>query len=277
MVLSVSIAWGGLPRSAGGEQTPAPAALPPPADVAAAPPGALTTASGVLMTILKAGGGNVRPESNDCVKVHFAGWKRDGSFLASTRLRDEPESQCLQAMFVGVADALKMMVVGEERRLWVPADLTYKRDDHDEPPPRADVTFDVELLEIQKAPPTPRELKAPRSARKTPSGLAVQVLHKGRGARSPGPESRMTLHVSGWTTDGRLIESSVMAGQPATYELEGVLSGWREALQGMVVGDKVRLWIPAALAFGEKPRRGQPHGDVVYELELLGIGEMPSR
>jgi peptidylprolyl isomerase len=172
-------------------------------------------------------------------------------------------------MFVGVADALKMMVVGEERRLWVPADLTYKMDDPDEPPPRADVTFDVELLEIQKAPPTPRELKVPRSARKTPSGLAVQVLRKGRGTRHPGPGSRMTLHFSGWTTDGRLIESSVMAGQPATYELEGVLPGWREALQGMAVGDKVRLWIPAALAFGEKPRRGQPHGDVVYELELL--------
>jgi len=224
------------------------------------------------MTILKAGAGKEgRPESNDCVKVHYTGWKRDGSFLASTRLRGEPESECLQAMFAGVADALKTMVVGEQRRLWVPADLTYKMDEPDEPTPRADVTFDVELLEIHKAPPTPRELRAPRSARKRPSGLAVQVLHKGQGTRYPAPGSRVILHFSGWTADGRLIESSVMAGQPATYELEGVLPGCREALQGMVVGDKVRLWIPAALAFGEKPRRGQPRGAVVYELELLEL------
>ena len=39
----------------------------------------------------------------------------------------------------------------------------------------------------------------------------------------------------------------------------------------MVVGDKVRLWIPRDLAYGEKPRRGQPKGDLVYELELLAI------
>jgi peptidylprolyl isomerase len=243
----------------------------PPADVAAAPPGAVQTASGVAMTILKRGRGQERPQGNDCVKLHFTGWKRDGSFLASSRLRGEPENQCLQAMFPGVAEALKTMVVGDERRLWIPADLTYRMDDPDEPPPRADVTYDVELLEIQRAPPTPQHLSAPSWARKRPSGLALQVLRRGRGTRHPAPGSRMTLHFSGWTSDGRLVESSVMAGRPATYELEGVMPGWREALQQMVVGDKVRVWIPAALAFGEKPRRGTPRGDLVYELELLEL------
>jgi FKBP-type peptidyl-prolyl cis-trans isomerase len=267
--LSISISGGGLPAHA--DDTPTTTAIPAPADVAAPPPDALVTASGVAMTILKAGEGQERPGANDCVKVHFTGWKRDGSFLASSRLGGEPDSQCLKTMFRGVADALQTMVAGEERRLWVPADLTYKMDDLDEPPPGADVTFDLELLEIQKAPETPRDLTAPRSARKTPSGLALQMLHKGRGTRHPASDSRMTLHFSGWTADGRLIESSVMGGQPATYEMEGVLPGWREALPRMVVGDKVRLFIPASLAFGEKARRGTPRGDVVYELELLQL------
>jgi peptidylprolyl isomerase len=239
------------------------------ADLAAPPPDALKTASGVAMTVLKAGGGDERPGSNDCVKVHFIAWSRDGSFLAGSRGQVEPETQCLRTMLAGVADALQTMVVGEERRLWVPAALTYKPDD--DAPPGADVTFDVELVEIQKAPEAPRDLKAPPSARKSPSGLALEVLHEGSGTQHPAPTDRMTLHFSGWTADGRLIESSVMGGQPATYEMEGVLPGWREALPQMVVGEKVRLWIPAALAFGEKPRRGTPRGDVVYELELLGL------
>jgi FKBP-type peptidyl-prolyl cis-trans isomerase len=248
-----------------------PIILPAPVDVAAPPAEALKTVSGVPMTILKAGQGRERPEANDCVTVHFSSWKRDGSFLTSSRVGGEPESRCLKTMFAGVADALQTMVVGEERRLWVPADLTYKMDDPDEPPPRADLTMDVELLEIQKAPATPQDLTPPRSARKTPSGLALEVLHKGSGVRHPAPGDRMTVHFSGWMADGRLIESSVMGGQPATYEMEGVLPGWREALPQMVVGEKVRLWMPAALAFGEKPRRGTPRGDVVYELELLEL------
>jgi len=224
------------------------------------------------MTILKKGSGYDHPGDNDCVKLHFTGWKRDGSFLATSRLRGEPENGCLRTLFAGVAEALKTMVVGEERRLWIPADLTFRMDEPEEPPPRADVTYDIELLSIQKAPPTPRDLKVPpAAARKLSSGLAVQVLSKGHGTRHPAPGGSVKLHFSGWTTDGRLVESTVMAGRPAVYELEAVVPGWREALQQMVVGDKVRLWIPAALAYGDKPRKGAPRGDLVYELELLAL------
>jgi FKBP-type peptidyl-prolyl cis-trans isomerase len=240
-----------------------------PADVAAPPPEALKTDSGVAMTVLHEGGGEERPGSNDCVKVHYVAWNRDGSFLASSRLHTELESQCLRTMFAGMAAAVQTMVVGEQRRVWVPAALTYKGDD-DDAPPGADVTFDVELVEIQKAPPTP-DLTAPPSARTTPSGLAVQVLREGHGGEHAAPGRRVTLHFSGWTAGGRLLESSVMGGQPATFEFEGVMPGWREALQSMVVGDQVRIWVPATLAFGEKPRRGQPRGDLVYELELLAL------
>jgi len=81
----------------------------------------------------------------------------------------------------------------------------------------------------------------------------------------------MLLDISGWTLNGDLIESTVMAGHPASFELINALRGWREVLPLMVVGDKVRIWIPAALAFGDNPRRGQPEGDLVYDLELLAF------
>ena len=191
--------------------------------------------------------------------------------LASSRRRSEPELECLGALAPGVAQALEKMVVGERRRAWVPARLTLVGDGHDGPS-TGDETIDLELVEIIKAPRTPADLRSPpASASKTPAGVVVRFLRHGTATRHPGSTSRVRLDFSGWTADGKLIESSTMAGHPATFEMEGVIRGWREALLTMVAGDKVRLWIPAALAYGSRPRRGQPAGNLVYDLELLSI------
>jgi len=246
-------------------------AISAPADVASPPADATTTASGVAMRVIRPGRGNQHPQANDCVKVHFTAWKRDGSFLSSSRQWGEPQNQCLSTTFPGVAEGLASMVVGEQLRIWVPAGLTFRGDDDDHPPP-VDATFDLELCEIVKAPLTPRNVKsAPTTAKKTASGLAIEVLRKGKGKQHPLENSQVKLDFSGWTVDGKLIESSVMAHHPAVFPMVGVMRGWREALSQMVVGDKVRIWIPRDLAFGEKPLRGQPKGDLVYELELLEV------
>ena len=244
---------------------------PAPANVASPPSSATRTPSGVAMRVITPGGGTRHPTDNDCVRLHFTIWRRDGSFLSSSRPSGEPQNQCLVSAFPGVAEALKKMVVGEQLRVWVPATLLYLGDDDDRVP-REDATFDVELYEIIEAPPTPRSLKsAPATARRTASGLAIEVLKRGKGTRHPQEETPVKLDFSGWTTDGRLIESTVMARHPAVVTLAGVIPGWREALLQMVVGDRVRLWIPRDLAYGPKPLRGQPKGDLVYELALLEI------
>jgi peptidylprolyl isomerase len=240
----------------------------PPSDVAAAPPQAIHRPSGVAMLVLARGHGRERPGDNDCVKLHFTAWKRDGALLSDSRRQGEPQTQCLRATFPGVVEALKEMVVGERRRVWIPARLTYLGDDGDHPP-RVDTTFDLELFDIQRAPAMPPP-KPPHAAKKLASGLAIQVLKHGPAARHPTMSDQVMLHFSGWTSDGRLIESSVMANHPAAFAMNSVIAGWREALPSMVVGDKVRLWIPKALAY-PRPRRGQPRGDLVYELELVAI------
>jgi FKBP-type peptidyl-prolyl cis-trans isomerase len=248
-----------------------------PADVAAPPLDAQTTPSGLAMRVLRAGQGSDRPLDNDCAKVHFIGWKRDGSVLSNSRVQfgGEPALQCLRTAIPGVAEALKLMAPAEQRRVWIPARLGFTSDEPDERPmPSMDLTFDLELVEIIKAPPTPDGLTAPpKTAVRTRSGLALQVLKKGRGTAHPSLASTVTLHVSGWKADGTLVESTAMAGQPAVYVVEHVIPGWREGLQRMVVGDKVRLWIPAALAYGQKAtgRRKVPTGDLVYDIELLAL------
>jgi peptidylprolyl isomerase len=114
----------------------------------------------------------------------------------------------------------------------------------------------------------------PKRASKTASGLAYVVLSKGHGRRHPRPSDRVRVHYTGWTTSGRMFDSSVARGEPAEFPVDGVIKGWTEGLQRMVVGEKTRFWIPAALAYGEVPRRpGLPAGMLVFDVELLDIIE----
>ena len=136
--------------------------------------------------------------------------------------------------------------------------------------------FDVELLDIKKMPdrsPVPEDVAAaPADAKKTASGLAYKFLKHGKGKEHPTADSTVEVHYSGWTTDGKMFDSSVKRGEPASFPLNGVIKGWTEGVQLMVVGDKARFWIPGALAYGDKPTRpGTPAGPLVFDVELLSI------
>jgi peptidylprolyl isomerase len=111
----------------------------------------------------------------------------------------------------------------------------------------------------------------PAEAKTTSSGLAYRSLEKGTGTRHPGPTSVVQVHYTGWTTDGKIFDSSVARGQPATFPLDGVIAGWTEGLQLMVEGEKARFWIPARLAYGDDPGNGAPAGTLVFDVQLLTI------
>jgi FKBP-type peptidyl-prolyl cis-trans isomerase len=118
--------------------------------------------------------------------------------------------------------------------------------------------------------PAPPDVAAPPAdAAKTASGLASKVIQAGQGGRHPRPNSRVTVHYTGWTTDGKMFESSVQRGQPATFELDGLIRGWTEGVQMMVEGEKRRFWIPENLAYGGAP--GSPAGMLVFDIELIRI------
>jgi len=102
-------------------------------------------------------------------------------------------------------------------------------------------------------------------------GLATKVLTKGTGTIHPTPTNSVTVNYAGWTTDGKMFDSSYTRGEPATFSVNGVIPGWTEALQLMVEGEKRRIWIPEQLAYKGKP--GAPAGMLVFEVELLKIGD----
>jgi peptidylprolyl isomerase len=120
-----------------------------------------------------------------------------------------------------------------------------------------------------KALPPPSDVKAPPAdAKTTKSGLAYKVITPGKGKRHPSAQNQVTVHYSGWTTDGKMFDSSVSRGEPATFPLDQVIAGWTEGVQLMVEGEKTRFWIPEPLAYrGRRP----PYGMLVFDVELIRI------
>ena len=108
----------------------------------------------------------------------------------------------------------------------------------------------------------------PKDAKKTPSGLAYKVLTPGAGKKHPSATSEVTVQYTGWTTDGKMFDSSVTRGEPATFPLDRVIKGWTEGVQLMVEGEKSRFWIPEEIAYGGRRAR---KGMLVFDIELLKI------
>ncbi|WP_295202551.1 FKBP-type peptidyl-prolyl cis-trans isomerase [uncultured Chryseobacterium sp.] len=105
-----------------------------------------------------------------------------------------------------------------------------------------------------------------------PSGLQYEIITEGDGAR-PGPKSTVKCHYHGTTISGKIFDSSVKRGQPASFPLNRVIAGWTEALQLMAVGSKWRLIIPPHLAYGDQQISKEigPNSTLVFEVELLDI------
>jgi len=242
---------------------PAPASVPAPPDVAAAPADAVKTPSGLATKVITPGKGKIHPAKEDVVTIHYSGWKTDGTMFDSSVARGKPSSFPVGRVIAGFSEGLQLMVTGEKRRLWIPESLAYKGARE----PKGMLVFDIELVDI----PThaPDDVKAPPAdAKKTPSGLAYKVLHEGTGGRHPKSSSQVTVHYTGWTTDGKMFDSSVVRGEPATFALDGVIPGWTEGLQLMYEGEKTRFWIPEKLAYGGK---SAPYGLLVFDVELVKI------
>jgi peptidylprolyl isomerase len=261
---------------AGSQPAAAPVAkpgdLPAPPDVSAIPADAQRTASGLGSRIVVAGTGTEHPRPVDTVEVHYTGWTTDGAMFDSSVKRGQSTKFQLNAVIAGWTEGVQLMVVGETRRFWIPEALAYQGRPG---APGGMLVFDVQLLGIEKQPEpvvveAPSDVAAPPAdAKKTPSGLVSKVITKGTGKIKPAGDAMVEVHYSGWTTDGKMFDSSVARGRPAQFPLNRVIPGWTEGVALMVEGEKRRLWIPEALAYQGRP--GPPSGMLVFDVELLRI------
>jgi FKBP-type peptidyl-prolyl cis-trans isomerase len=218
--------------------------------------------------VVTPGTGTEHPKADDIVTVHYTGWNTKGEMFDSSYTRGKPSTFGLNRVIVGWGETVQLMVAGEKRRAWIPEELAYKgRADR----PQGMLVFDIELISFMASPTTaPADVAAPPpDAQKTKSGLAYKVLKAGTGTDHPKRSSKVTVHYTGWTTDGKMFDSSVAKGQPATFPLDQVIPGWTEGVQLMVEGEKTRFWIPQRIAYDGQ--QGMPSGMLVFDVELIAI------
>jgi FKBP-type peptidyl-prolyl cis-trans isomerase len=255
-------------------------AEPPPAppDVAGPPPDALRTPSGLALKVLQPGRGGAHPSPAASVTAHYTGWTTDGVRFDSSRVRERPFVAPLSALIAGFSEGVQRMTIGEQARVWIPEALAYKGHPGK---PAGMLVFDIELLSFVEpsaspppAPPTPAErLGPPPEATRTASGLAFIVLKPGTGTTHPSERSRFTGHLTGWTAEGTVFDTTTSRSRPYAGVVQTTLRGVREALLEMTAGEQRRLWVPEALTYGGQA--GAPAGTLVIDLELLGFDEPP--
>jgi FKBP-type peptidyl-prolyl cis-trans isomerase FkpA len=113
---------------------------------------------------------------------------------------------------------------------------------------------------------------AAKDATKTASGIVMTTLTPGTGA-TPAATDQVKVNYEGKLIDGKVFDSSIQRGEPATFPLRGVIACWTEAVQLMKVGGKSRIVCPSELAYGD---RGSPPtirggATLIFEIELLDI------
>jgi len=107
----------------------------------------------------------------------------------------------------------------------------------------------------------------------TESGLQYEILNKGDGA-IPTSTDKVKVHYTGTLINGKVFDSSIARGEPTTFGVSQVISGWTEALLLMPVGSKWKVFIPQDLAYGPRGAGGgeiPPYAALIFEMELLAI------
>jgi FKBP-type peptidyl-prolyl cis-trans isomerase len=238
----------------------------------------LKTPSGLGIEMLVEGDPGTAPVPGDLVKVHYTGWLADGTKFDSSLDRQAPIQFVLGTgrVIPGWEEGLEHLNVGGKAKLHIPWNLAYGEQGK-KPliPPKADLLFEVELLEVTKG--EPFRAADPAKQQTTQSGLKWEAIAEGSGD-PPLPSDLVWLRCTIWTSEGKVLFSSaglpmrivVPAGSARLTPLgEKFLP---EAMQLMKPGGSYRFEVPAALCWaGKNVGHGiDANATTVWQIDLLG-------
>jgi FKBP-type peptidyl-prolyl cis-trans isomerase len=233
------------------------------------------TESGIVYEPLQEGTGD-KPAPDDAVEIEFAVWNASHKLVECTERLGHPLQVKASASPVKfLAEAIPMLRPGSRYRFEVPAALAFgDREQGPDLPPNSPTVWEIQLVQVLKPLPVPAfEMSKPENVTTLPNGLQIETLREGDGA-TPTMGQEVTVHYAGWLTDGTLFDASYSRGSPTSFRLGRVIEGWNQGLQHMKVGGKVRLTIPAALAYGAHGQGKIPgNATLVFVVELLKVSD----
>jgi FKBP-type peptidyl-prolyl cis-trans isomerase len=210
--------------------------------------------------------------------VHYSGFFKDGKMFDSSVERGQPfkvkvgKGQVIK----GWDEGLALLRKGEKAKLFVPYNLAYGEQGYGPIPAKADLIFDVEIVDVQ-APVVPVPYDVSKlEVQKTASGLQFyEVKRSGSNLKAAVAGKMVKVHYTGYLADGKMFDSSIERGEPIEFPLgQGmVIPGWEEGIALMNVGDKLRLVIPYYLAYGEQGREPiiPAKADLTFDVELVDV------
>ncbi len=238
----------------------------------------VTLASGMKYIIIKENKVGEKAAAGTKVSLHYSGFFKDGKMFDSSIERGQPFSVKLgdNQIIKALEEGIESMHKGEKAKFFIPYMLAYGEQGHPPViPEKADLIFDIELLDIQKVivpvlfDITGKEMKT------TPSGLKYYELLRTNNATKAGAGKAVKVHYSGYLADGKMFDSSVERGEPIEFVLgQGqVIAGWDEGITMMSLGDKLRLVIPYHLAYGEsgRPPMIPAKAELTFDVELVAV------
>jgi peptidylprolyl isomerase len=215
-----------------------------------------------------------KADSGDVVYVHYVGKLADGTVFDDSYKRNQPLSFTLSTgrVIKGWDEGISLMHVGDSALLTIPPEIGYGSRDMGVIPPNSTLTFTVKLVKVLK-PVKPYDV-AGLDTISLDSGLKYIRLKKGKGKAAKDGD-RVYVNYSGYLTNWNKFDASYDRGEPIALVLgrHQVITGWEMGLQGMKAGEKGRLIIPYALAYGEKgrPPAIPAKSDLIFDIELMKI------
>jgi len=234
----------------------------------------MKTNSGLEYTIVEQGSG-AKAAPGKIVRVHYTGYFEDGTTFDSSVERGEPiEFPLGKGMVIpGWEEGISLLRVGDKAKLYIPYHLAYGESGRGPIPAKSNLIFDVELVEVKEIPQVIPFNVEGKDTIATESGLKYIVVGQGNGKKAEAGKV-VTVHYTGYLTNGEMFDSSVQRGQTFKFILgQGqVISGWDEGVALMSEGSRYRLVIPSNLGYGNREIGPIPAGStLIFDVELIKV------
>ncbi len=241
------------------------------------------TPSGIYYVMTNEGTGE-NPSTSAQVQAHYNGTLLDGTKFDSSYDRGNPLDFRLNGVIKGWQEAIPMLKKGGKGTFYIPSSLAYgQRGSGAKIGPNSVLKFDIELVDFSE-PLSPADQlvkditliekyiadKGLQNVQKTNSGIHYVISKEGTGGH-PSASDKVTTHYLGTLLDGTKFDSSYDRGEPISFNLNGVVKGWQEAIPLLKKGGKGTFLIPSGLAYGSRQAGPviKPNSVLAFDIELI--------